>query len=108
MRPVRILKFRSLKLPISSNLLVPIHPYPSLLFAILRDLSRFFAIPRYKDHEPHEPSRPTLFIHFVLLTSFLFSLLRLSGECKDDKTVDDDWDVATKSTMSRRDKRTRY
>src|ERR1700753_4372776 len=84
---VRILKFRSLRLPIFPNLLVPIHPYPSLLFAILRDLSRLFAIPHYKNHEP---SRPTLFIHFVLLTSFLLSLSRLSGECKDDKTVDDD------------------
>ena len=60
--------------------------YPSLFFAILCDLSRFFAIPRY---ENHKPSRPTLFIHFVLLTSFLFSLSRLSGKCEDDKTVDD-------------------
>src|SRR6201992_1312254 len=83
----------------------PPRPHLSLFFAILCELSRFFAIPRYEDHEPHEPSRPTLFIHFVLLTSFLFSFLRLSGECEDDKTVDDDWDVATKSTTSRRDKR---
>src|SRR6201992_851022 len=57
----------------------PPRPYLSLFFAILRDLSRFFAIPRYKDHESHEPSRPTLFIHFVLLTSFLLSPSRLSG-----------------------------
>src|SRR6201995_2499281 len=84
----------------------PPHPYLSLFFAILCDLSRFFAILRYEDHESHEPSRPTLFIHFVLLTSFSLSLSRLPGECEDDKTVDDDWDVATKSTTSRRDENT--
>src|SRR6201992_795980 len=86
---VRILKFRSLKLPISPNLLVPVHPYPSLLFAILRDLSRLFAIPRYEDHEPYEHSRPTLFNHFVSLTSFLLSPSRLSGKRRDNKTLDD-------------------
>src|SRR6201992_3759523 len=58
----------------------PPHPYLSLFFAILCDLSRFFAIPRYEDHEPHKHSRPTLFNHFVLLTSFLLSLSRLSGK----------------------------
>ena len=78
----------------------PPHPYPSLLFAILHDLSRFFAIPRYKDHEPHEPSRPTLFNHFVLLMSFLLSFSSLSDVRGDNETVDDDiWDVTTKSTM---------
>src|ERR1700753_2620324 len=64
----------------------PPRPYPSLSFPTFRYSSRLFPIPRY---ENHEPSRPTLFIHFVLLTSFLLSLSRLSGECKDDKTVDD-------------------
>src|ERR1700753_1469526 len=58
----------------------PPRPHLSLFFAILRELSRFFAIPRYEDHESHEPSRPTLFIHFVLLTSFLLSPSRLSGK----------------------------
>src|ERR1700759_5452304 len=63
----------------------PPRPYLSLFFAILCDLSRFFAIPRYKDHESHEPSRPTLFIHFILLTSFSLSLSRLSGKHRDNK-----------------------
>ena len=40
---VRILKFRSLRLPISPNLLVPIFPYSSLSFANSRDSSRFLA-----------------------------------------------------------------
>src|ERR1700755_2277859 len=88
------------------------HPLPPV-FAILRDLSRFFAIPRYEDHEPHEPSGPTLFIHFVLLTSFLLSPSRLSGKRRDNK-----WMMtlgtsrqsqrrrdATKSTTSRCDKK---
>src|ERR1700753_151971 len=66
----------------------PPRPYPSLFFAILRDLSRFFAIPRYEDHEPYEHSRPTLFNHFVLLTSSLLSLSRLSGKRGDNKTTD--------------------
>src|ERR1700755_1258459 len=34
----------------------PPRPYPSLFFAILHDLSQFFAVPRYEDHKPHKPS----------------------------------------------------
>src|ERR1700753_2886155 len=100
LRDVRILKFRSLRLPIFPNLLIPIRPYPSLLFAILRDLSQLSTIPCYEGHEPYEHSRPTLFNHFVLLTSFLLSLSRLSGKRRDNKTLDD---IGT----SRRDKNTR-
>ena len=59
-KSVRILKFRSLRLPISPNLLVPILPY-SLLF---------FAIPCYEVHELYEPTRLTLLIHFVSLMIF--------------------------------------
>ena len=81
------------------------HPLPPV-FAILRDLSRFFAIPRYEDHEPHEPSRPTLFIHFVLLTSFLPSPSRLSGKRRDNKTLDDIGTSQQKSTTSQHDKNT--
>src|ERR1700753_1899180 len=68
----------------------PPHPYLSLFFAILRDFSQFFAIPCYKAHEPHEPSRLTLFNHFVLLMSLLFSLSSLSDVCRDNETEDDD------------------
>src|ERR1700759_2399461 len=55
----------------------PPRPYLSLFFAIVCDLSRFFAIPHYKDHEPHERSRLTLLIHFVSL--MIFSLGASSG-----------------------------
>ena len=61
---VRILKFQTLKLPISPNLLIPILHYPLQFLATLCNSS-------WKVHKPYKPSRATLLIHFILLMKFL-------------------------------------
>src|ERR1700759_4948151 len=95
---VRILKFRSLRLPISPNLLVPIFPYSSLSFAASRDSSQFLAM---KTTNLTNLQDPPSFNHFVILMSFLLSLSSSSGERGDNKTEDDDIGTSRQSQRHR-------